>query len=437
MLTRLRIADATLRRESMPPFDRSRRLMPAFAYTARDAAGAVLSGTIDAAAERDALTALAGRGLFPTSVDLAESAKSKAKAGTRRVSAKHLTQFYGQLADLLKSGVPLLRSIELLERKSGVPALQSVLEDVRGEVADGNRLADAMRRHPKAFSELAVSMVTAGEEGGFLEDVLKRIASFTEHQQELRGKVVGAMVYPAFLLVMGGGIVAVMVVYFVPKFAPIFDRMAATGDLPAATTILMNTSDVVRAYGLWITLAVAAGLYALVKYATETEEGRLRFDKLRLFGVKVGRKEFGFGPIARSLATARFCRILGTLLHNGVPILQSLRIAKDATGNRVLSAAIAEAAESITSGRSIAAPLAESGQFSEEVTEMIAVGEEANNLEEVLIDIADATERHTARQLDLFVRLLEPVMLTAMAGAILFLCIALMLPILKSSGIAQ
>ena len=205
MLTRPRIADATFRRESMPPFDRSRRLMPAFAYTARDAAGAVLSGTIDAAAERDALTALAGRGLFPTSVDLAESAKSKAKAGTRRVSAKHLTQFYGQLADLLKSGVPLLRSIELLERKSGVPALQSVLEDVRGEVADGNRLADAMRRHPKAFSELAVSMVTAGEEGGFLEDVLKRIASFTEHQQELRGKVVGAMVYPAFLLVMGGG----------------------------------------------------------------------------------------------------------------------------------------------------------------------------------------------------------------------------------------
>ena len=410
--------------------------MPLFAYEARTAAGAATAGTIDAAAERDALTALAGRGLFPTSVGLAESAKTKAKAGTKRVGAKHLTQFYGQLADLLKSGVPLLRSIELLERKSGVPALQSVLEDVRAEVADGSRLATAMKRHPKAFSELAVSMVTAGEEGGFLEDVLKRIASFTEHQQELRGKVVGAMVYPAFLLVMGTGIVAVMLVKFVPEFAPIFDRMAATGDLPAATTILMNASDAVRAYGVWMLLAAGVAVYAAAKYVTDTEEGRLLFDRARLFGVKVGKKELGFGPIARSLATARFCRILGTLLSNGVPILQSLRIAKDATGNRVLSAAIAEASESITAGRSIAAPLAESGQFGEEVTEMIAVGEEANNLEEVLIDIADATERHTARQLDLFVRLLEPVMLTAMAGAILFLCIALMLPILRSSGIA-
>ena len=410
--------------------------MPAYAYTARDAAGAALTGTIDAAAERDALAALAGRGLFPTSVGLAESAKSKAKAGAKRVSPKHLAQFYAQLADLLKSGVPLLRSVELLERKSGVPALQSVLEDVRAEVADGNRLADAMRRHPKAFSELAVSMVTAGEEGGFLEDVLKRIASFTEHQQELRGKVLGAMVYPAFLLLIGGGIVGGMITFFVPKFAPIFDRMAATGDLPAATRYLMTASDVFRAYGLFIAAGVVGAGYLLVKYVTETEEGRLRWDRVRLFGVKVGKKEFGFGPIARNLAVARFCRILGTLLHNGVPILQSLRIAKDATGNRVLSEAIAEASESITAGRSIAAPLAESGQFPEEITEMIAVGEEANNLEEVLIDIADATERNTARQLDLFVRLLEPIMLTLMAGLILFLCIALMLPILRSSGIA-
>lgn len=411
--------------------------MPDFAYTARDAAGAALTGTISAAAERDALTALAGRGLFPLTVELNEAAKSRAKAGTKRVGGKHLAAFYSQLSDLLKSGVPLLRSLELLERKSTAPALQSVLGDVRTEVADGNRLADALRRHPKAFSELAVSMVTAGEEGGFLEDVLKRIAAFTEHQQELRGKVLGALVYPAFLAIMGGTIVTVMVTFFVPKFAPIFERMASTGDLPAATSLLMSASDLARGPWALVTLAaVVIGLYFLVRYVRETEEGRLRWDRVRLFGVKVGRKEVGFGPIARSLAIARFCRILGTLLHNGVPILQSLRIAKDATGNRVLSGAIETAAESITAGRSIAGPLAASGQFPEEVTEMIAVGEEANNLEQVLIDIADATERNTARQLDLFVRLLEPVMLTVMAGAILFLCIALMLPILKSSGIA-
>jgi len=410
--------------------------VPDYSYTARDAAGAALSGTITAAAERDALTTLAGRGLFPLSIELHDSAKSKARAGGKRVGAKHLASFYSQLSDLLKSGVPLLRSLELLERKSTAPALQAVLEDVRAEVADGNRLADAMRRHPKAFGELAVSMITAGEEGGFMEDVLKRIAAFTEHQQELRGRVIGALVYPAFLLIMGGGIVAVMVTFFVPKFAPIFEKMEATGDLPAATTWLMSASEIFRSYGLFIVAGLVAAGYFLVRYVRDTEEGRLRFDRVRLYGVKVGRKEFGFGPIARSLAIARFCRILGTLLNNGVPILQSLRIAKDATGNRVLSQSIETAAESVTAGRSIAGPLAASGEFPEEVTEMIAVGEEANNLEQVLIDIADATERDTARQLDLFVRLLEPVMLTVMAGAILFLCIALMLPILKSSGIA-
>ncbi len=250
-----------------------------------------------------------------------------------------------------------------------------------------------MQRHPRAFSELAVSMITAGEEGGFLEDVLKRIAAFTEHQQELRGRVTGALVYPAFLLVMGAGIVGVMMIFFVPKFAPIFERMASAGELPAATSLLMSASDAFRSYGVLIVAAAVGGGFLLVRYVRETEAGRLRWDRVRLFGVKVGRKEFGFGPIARSLAIARFCRILGTLLHNGVPILQSLRIAKDATGNRVLAGAIETAAESITAGRSIAGPLAASGQFPEEVTEMIAVGEEANNLEQVLVDIADATER--------------------------------------------
>ena len=409
--------------------------MPEFAYTAREVTGKQVTGMITAAAERDALSMLAGRNLFPIKVGLAEASVAKAKASGRRVPPRYLAVFYTQLADLLKSGVPLLRSLELLERQAVNASLSAVLEDLRGEVAEGARLAEAMRRHPKAFSDLAVSMVTAGEEGGFLEDVLKRIASFTEHQQELRSRVTGALVYPLFLGVMGSGIVLGMVVFFVPKFAPIFATMAEKGELPWATTALMGLSDAFRGYGVWILLAVGLLGFLLVRYVRETEEGRLRFDQLRLFSVKVGRTELGFGPIARSLAVARFCRIFGTLLHNGVPILQSLKIAKDAAGNRVISAAIGEASESITAGRSIADPFRASGQFPEEVVEMIAVGEEANNLEEVLINIADQTERHTARKLDLFVRLLEPIMLTVMAGLILFLVIALMLPILSSSSI--
>lgn len=410
--------------------------MPDFQYIARELSGRQVTGVLSANGEADALASLAGRGLFPLRVDLAAEAKAQQRAVSRRVSPRHLSAFYSQLADLLKSGVPLLRSLELLHRQTRVPALRAVLDDVRAEVADGTRLAEAMRRHPKAFGELAVSMIRAGEEGGFMEDVLKRIAAFTEHQQELKSRVTGAMIYPLFLLGMGTAIVVGMIGFFVPKFQPIFDQMSQRGSLPWATTALISLSEIVGGWtGFLVAAALATAGYLIHRHVTTTEQGRLLWDRFRLSGLTIRGKSFGVGPIVRSLAVARFCRILGTLLHNGVPILQSLRIAKDATGNLVLSRAIGEAADSISTGKSLAKPLAASGQFPEEVVEMIAVGEEANNLEQVLVDIAENMERHTNRQLELFVRMLEPVMLSLIAGVILFLVIALMLPILQSSGI--
>lgn len=410
--------------------------MPDFQYTAREITGKQVTGMLSAAGEQDALATLGNRGLFPLRVDLAETAKAQARYTGRRIPARVLAMFYSQLADLLKSGVPLLRSLELLNRQAHSPALQVVLEDIRGEVADGTRLAEAMRRHPKAFNELAVSMVRAGEEGGFLEDVLKRIAAFTEHQQELKNRVTGAMIYPLFLFGIGGIIVVAMVGFFVPKFEPIFSQMEEKGNLPWATTTLMSLSDIVGGkVGLLILAGIIAVAFAIHRYITTTDAGRLLFDRFRLSGLTLGGRTFGFGPIVRSLAIARFCRILGTLLHNGVPILQSLRIAKDATGNVILSQAISEAADNVSAGKSLAKPLSASKQFPEEVVEMISVGEEANNLEQVLIDISDNMERHTNRQLELFVKMLEPVMLTLIAGIVLFLVLALMLPILQSSSL--
>jgi general secretion pathway protein F/type IV pilus assembly protein PilC len=344
----------------------------------------------------------------------------------RRVRARHLSVFYGQLADLLKSGVPLLRSLELLEKQSTNPALQSVLGEVRADVADGTRLYDAMRQHPKAFNELVVSMVRAGEEGGFLEDVLKRVAAFTDHQEEIKGRVIGAMVYPMFLLVFGTGIVWALLVWFVPKFSGIFDRMASQGELPWATTTLLGFSVTAQTYWLLVLVLIVAA-FAGGKYYMSTEAGRYRIDQFRL-------KCYGLRRIVRSLALARFCRVLGTLLRNGVPILESLRIAKDATGNRVLSAAVNRAADNVSSGKSLARPLAASGEFPEEIVEMISVGEEANNLEQVLIDIAENLERRTNRELDLAVRMLEPLLLLVMAAVVLFVVAALLLPILQLSG---
>lgn len=400
--------------------------MPEFRYVARELSGKQVEGVLTAANEREALGSLGAKGVFPISVTLAATAKAHQANKRRRVPARILCVFYTQLSDLLRAGVPLLRSLELLEKQTRHVTFKMVLQEVRDQVADGTRLAEALRQHPTVFPELTISMVRAGEEGSFLEDTLQRIAVFTEHQEELKGRVFGAMAYPAFLVVVGSLILVGMLVFFVPKFEPLFDRMREEGTLPWATVALLSASYGIQHYG-WLILIAIAVIFFVVQQRFANDAGRKRFDEFRL-------KLVGVGRVVRSLAIARFCRVLGTLLHNGVPILNSLRIAKDATGNRVLSEAIGEAAEHVSSGRSLAQPLAECKQFPVDVIEMISVGEEANNLEQVLVTIADKMERQTNRQLDLVVRLLEPLMLVIMAGVILFVLLALMLPIFNSSS---
>ena len=402
--------------------------MPDFEYTARNASGAAVNGIIDANSPQDALAQLSARQLFPLKIEMAETAKTQKKQAIRRVPARHLANFYSQLADLLKSGVPLLRSLELLEGQTRQPALKAVLTEVRASVADGTRLYDSMRVHPKAFSELVCSMIRAGEEGGFLEDVLKRIATITEHQEEMKSSVIGALVYPMFLVVVGITVVSVLIVFFVPKFAGTFERMEERGELPWATTALMGISDGVQHYWVYGIIAIVAGVYGLGQWL-QTPAGQAFWSRFQI-------RAPGLGRVIRSLAIARFCRVLGTLMQNGVPLLQSLKIAKDATGNKVLADAIDKATENITAGKSLARPLGASGEVPVEVVEMIAVAEEANNLENVLIGISDNLERRSDRELQMVVRLLEPVLLLLMAVVVLFVFVALLVPILQSSGAA-
>jgi general secretion pathway protein F len=399
--------------------------MPDFKYSARELSGKQVSGTLTAASEKDALASLASRSLFPLNVTLTDQSKQQAQTGSRRVPSRYLTVFYNQLADLLKSGVPLLRSLQLLEDQASNASLKYVIQDVREQVADGNRLNESMRRHPKAFNYLTVSMVKAGEEGGFLEDVLARIAAFNEQQEELKGRVTGAMVYPLFLMVVGFSIVTVMMVWFVPEFAAIFGRMREAGTLPWATTTLLSFSDMLQSYGLLFVIAIVLALVVSISWL-RTEEGNRKLDEWKI-------KVPGLGTILQNLAVARFCRMLGTLLKNGVPILQSLRIAKDASGNVILAEAIGSAADNVSSGQSLAVPLKASGQFSRDLIEMIAVGEEANNLENVLIGVADNLERRTSRRIDMVVRLLEPLMLLVLASIVTFVIAALLVPVLNMS----
>ena len=337
-----------------------------------------------------------------------------------------MAAFYSQLSDLLRSGVPLLRSLEILDRQSSQPALAQILREVRARVAEGTGLAEALAQHPKTFDELTVSMVRAGQEGGFMEDVLKRIADFTEHQEDLKAKVVGALAYPVFLAIVGFLILNGLIIFFVPKFEPIFKKLEEQGELPTITQLLISTSHFLQQQGWWVVLLVV-GLVMLFRRWAKTERGRLMVDTWRLHIP-------GAGTIYLHLALSRFTRILGTMLHNGIPILHSLKIAKDSTGNRVLTQAISDAAENIKAGDSLAAPLTACKHFPRDVVEMMAVGEESNNLETVLTDIADGLEKRTARQLELFVRLLEPVMLLVMAAVTLVVVAGLLLPVFKMSS---
>ncbi len=395
--------------------------MPTFEYVAREMSGEKVTGSLSANTERDVLNTLTAKSLFPISVSSAE--RKQIRFGGRRVGGSKISSFYEQLASLIQNGVPLLRSLNILRDQSSIPALKKALDDVITRIEDGDTLSEGFARHPKIFNEMAVNMSRAGAEGGFLEEALDRVATFTEQQSELKQRTMGALIYPAVLATIGSIIVVVLLVFFVPEFGSLFDQLRAKGELPKATDMLLAFSGMLRSYWLYILLFLAI-LFAVAKVQLASDKGKWFADAMRL-------KLPLLGIIFRNLAVARFCRVLGTLLKNGVPILKALEISREAAGNRVLSKAIEEASENITSGESLSEPLSASGHFPRNITEMINVAEESNTLDTVLINAAEGLEKQTLRRLDLMVKLVEPLMLLVMAAIVLFVVVALLMPVIK------
>jgi general secretion pathway protein F/type IV pilus assembly protein PilC len=398
--------------------------MPDFSYTARDLAGEKVNGRISAASQREALNLLSGRSLFPLAVT-ADSA-STSQLANKRVKGQVMAITYSQLSSLLRSGVPLLRSLRIIQEQTSDRALKAILDEIHLRVEDGQPLADSMKAYPRAFSDMAVNMARAGSEGGFLEEALERVARFTEQQEDLKSETIGALAYPLFLGTIGSLIVAGLIIFFVPRFGEMFDSLRERGELPVLTDWLLAFSNLLQGWWLGILFLIAFAII-MARVQLQTEAGRRFGDRMKL-------KLPVAGPIFQHLAVARFCRVLGTLLGNGVPILKSLEISSEATGNRVLSDAIHQASENITQGASLAKPLAASGHFPRTVVEMISVAEESNTLDKILVEIADGLEARTSRRLTLMVRLLEPIMLLVLAGAVLFVVIALLLPVIKMSS---
>jgi general secretion pathway protein F len=392
--------------------------MPNFHYIARSSSGQEVSGVMQADNEQAVVRSLDEQKLLP--VQVSQQAQDQARLGGK-VRTLDLAVMYSQLADLLRAGVPMMRSLDTLAKAVTNQRLAEVLRAVRDDVAGGKTLADSMTDRPAVFSSLYCAMVRAGEKAGFLEDVLANLGQFLERQDELRSKVRGAMIYPILLTVIGAVLLTGVLVILVPRFKGFFKGMP----LPWPTEILFAISGMLE-NNLPLVIIGLVLIVVAVRLALRSEVGRRIWDVYRL-------KVPMLGTTIRMVSITRFCRILGTMLANGVPILQSLTISKDAAGCSVLAKSIEDAGESVRAGQSLAQPLKESGLFPPEILEMISVAEESNQMEKVLVQIADTVERRTNRQVDQAVRLIEPLILVFMATMIGFVAVGLLYPIFTMS----
>jgi general secretion pathway protein F/type IV pilus assembly protein PilC len=392
-----------------------------YQYTAKTASGEEVGGLMQADSEAAVVRALDEKRLFPVRVAERVTAAQSGLGG--RVRARDVGILYAQLADLLGADVPALRALDILARVTVNKRLAALIGRVRDDVAAGKSLADSMAVYPAVFTPLHVAMVRAGERAGFLEDVLSNMAQFIERQEELQAKVIGALVYPSVVVSVALTVILGVLLFMVPQFKSMFETLKT---IPWPTALLFATSDLVLALWPLVLLVVVVGIIGSWGFLT-SDQGRRVWDRWRLRMPLVGKA-------ARLIAITRFCRILGTLLKNGVPVLQALAIAKDATGSAVLAESIAQAAENVRAGQTLAEPLKASGLFPLEILEMIAVAEESNQLEKTLLGIADTVERRTNRQVDLAVRLIEPLVLILIAGGIGFFGVALVYPIFSMAG---
>lgn len=399
--------------------------MPTFSYRAKTTTGTIAEGELTAGTHKEALTQLTQRSLFPLEVKDQEASKNPFGIKLElpsKVKAETIADTLTGLSDLLSNGVSLLESLTILAEQSPDKRMGEILHQVRDDVADGKSLDESMLQFPETFSNLTISMVRAGLEGAFLEEALERVSAFLRKQDEVRGKIAGAMTYPAILAVVGVIVTIILVTVVVPMFQPFFERLERTGaGLPTITVVLLFFSNALVKYGV-ITAGVVGGLVVGAVKLLSTEKGKRVLDKFKLQIPIVG-------SIVHDSSVSRFCRVLGTLLRNGVPILRSLDISSASAGNILLEEAIKDSADNISSGNLLSQPLSESGLIPQHVMAMIRVAEESNTLDEVLIKISDRMDQRTERRLDSLVRLVEPLMLLLIGAIVAFIIIGVLLPV--------
>jgi general secretion pathway protein F len=407
--------------------------VPVFAYRGLTAGGRAVQGVVDADSARGARVRLRRDGIFPTEVNEQQHAAPAGTAATftwrrgPRMSPTDLALVSRQLSTLIAAGVPIVEALAAVGEQSDRPVVTQVLSHVRDRVTQGTPLADALAEYPSIFPELYVGMVRAGEAAGALDLVLDRLATYTEAQTRLTAKMRNALAYPVLMTVVSSGIVGFLLGFVVPRVTRIFADQKQT--LPFLTRILLGISNAI-ASSWWLILLALAGLIAWVVSARRRPAWRLRFDH-RLMTLPV------IGPILTRIAVARFARTLATLLGNGIPLLSALEVASGVAGNRALAKAIDEARAAIREGQGIATPLRQSGLVPPLVTHMIAVGERSGELEAMLGKVADSYEQEVESTLGTLTAILEPVMIVVMGGIVLFIVLAILLPIFEINALVR
>jgi type IV pilus assembly protein PilC len=393
-----------------------------YAYKVRDREGKIAAGSMEAESEEAVVSRLRQLGYAPVSIEAEKSAGLKTEVRmpfSGRVKLKDLAVFSRQFATMINSGLSLLRSLTILGEQTGNKRLAEVLTQVRAEVEKGSSLSAALAKHPKIFNRLYVSMVRAGEIGGFLDQVLVKVAETFEKEVELRGKIRSAMTYPVVVFAMVLLIVAAMLIFIVPTFESLYESLGGT--LPLPTRMLIGASQGIRRYFLVVVLVLVAVAFAYKRWRA-TPAGRYRLDQFKL-KVKV------FGPLFHKTALSRFSRTLATLIRSGVPILQALEIVAETVNNGVISRAVRDVQVSVREGESLATPLSKHPSFPAMVVQMMAVGEETGALDTMLSKVADFYDQEVEAAVASLTSMIEPLLIAVMGAAVGGMVIALYLPL--------
>ncbi len=396
-----------------------------FQYAVRDRAGKVVTGKIEADSPAQVASKLKSMGYAPLKISAVESGGLKKDISLPRIGGKvklkELAVFSRQFSTMINAGLSMLRALSILEEQQPNKVFSEVIGQLRAEVENGSALSTAMSKNPDIFQPLMINMIKAGEVGGFLDQVLNQLAENYESEVKLRGKVKSAMTYPVAVLVMAILLTVGMLLFVVPTFTKLFSDLG--GDLPAPTQMLVNLSNFLKVALIPLIILSVIGFVVWIRIK--------HTDRVREFVDPIKLKIPVFGPMFQKIALARFCRNLGTMLSSGVPILQSLDIVADTSGNKVITHAVHDIEESVRRGESLTQPLMQHKVFPAMVVQMLAVGEDTGALDAMLKKIADFYDQEVEATTEQMTALIEPIMIAILGGLVGSMIVALYMPIFK------